>query len=330
LGLCDAKILEGRYPVRAVIETRLLQPVTPADLVTVTRLHDDAEAIDGHASLGEAVWRDLDQPLEPVSAGVLATHDDRAVGFAYVYRSDSFSPPHWAAGLVVHPDARGDSDVEFALLERVAEHVGNEGGGLVVLWILEPGGHDDIATARAGFRHQRDLLQQRVTLPLGESPGWPPGVEVRAFVPGQDDADWLAVNNRAFAGHAEQGGWVQATLERRMAEPWFDPKGFLLAFDPDGLAGYCWTKVHPATDADPELGEIFVIGVDPSRQGSGLGWALVVGGLASLAERGVRTGMLFVDGNNEAALRLYEALGFTTHRLDRAYEREVVPAPAVP
>ena len=309
-----------------MIETRLLQPVTPADLVTVTRLHDDVEAVDGHPSLGEAVWRDLDEPLEPVSAGILATDDGRPVGFAYVYRSDSFSPPHWAAGMVVHPDVRGSTGVEVELLERAVEHVAAAGGGLVVLWVFEPDQRDDEAAARAGFRHQRDLLQERVPLPLGEEPAWPPGVEVRSFVPGQDDRAWLTVNNRAFADHPEQGGWVKATLERRMAEPWFDPKGFLLAFDADGLAGFCWTKVHPATDSDRELGEIFVIGVDPSRQGSGLGRALVVAGLAHLADRGIRTGMLFVDGDNEAALRLYESLGFTIHRRDRAYEREVAPA----
>jgi mycothiol synthase len=309
-----------------MVETRLLQPVTPADLVTVTRLHDDVEAVDGHPSLGEAVWRDLDEPLEPVSAGILATDGGRPVGFAYVYRSDSFSPPHWAAGMVVHPEVRGSTGVEVALLERAVEHVAAAGGGLVVLWVFEPDQRDDEAAARAGFRHQRDLLQERVPLPLGEEPKWPPGVEVRPFVPGQDDRAWLSVNNRAFADHPEQGGWVEATLERRMAEPWFDPKGFLLAFDADGLAGFCWTKVHPATDADPELGEIFVIGVDPSRQGSGLGRALVVAGLSHLADRGIRTGMLFVDGDNEAALRLYESLGFTIHRRDRAYEREVAPA----
>jgi ribosomal protein S18 acetylase RimI-like enzyme len=33
--------------------------------------------------------------------------------------------------------------------------------------------------------------------------------------------------------------------------------------------------------------------------------------------------MLFVDGDNEAALRLYESLGFTTYRRDRAYQRSV-------
>jgi len=308
-----------------------LQPVEPAELVTITRLHDEAEAADGHPSLGEAVWRDLDRPLEPVSAGVLATVDDRdePVGYAHVYRSDNFSPPHWGAGLVVDPAFRDDG-IEVALLERAIAHVAEHGGGLVVLWIFDPHEHDDRSAQRAGFRHQRDLLQQRVQLPLPEPPRWPPGVEVRPFVPGRDDAAWLEVNNRAFADHPEQGGWVEATLRRRMAEPWFDPKGFLLAFDADGLAGFCWTKVHPPTPTDPELGEIFVIGVDPSRQGSGLGRALVVGGLASLAERGVRIGMLFVDGDNEAALALYAALGFTTYRVDRAYEREVPPATGSP
>jgi mycothiol synthase len=313
-----------------VIHTRLLQPVAPSDLVMVTRLHDEAEAADGHASLGEAVWRDLDRPLDSASAGVLANADDRdePVGYAHVYRSDSFSPPHWAVGLVVHPNHRG-GDVEVALLDHAAAHVAGEGGGLVVLWILDPDEASDRAAEGAGFRHQRDLFQQRVPLPLAEPPRWPPGVEVRPFAPGQDDDAWLAVNNRAFADHPEQGGWTAATLRRRMAEPWFDPKGFLLAWDADGLAGFCWTKVHPPTATDPELGEIFVIGVDPSRQGSGLGRALVVGGLASLADRGVRTGMLFVDGDNEGALRLYASLGFTTTRVDRAYEREVPPARVV-
>ena len=138
---------------------------------------------------------------------------------------------------------------------------------------------------------------------------------------GQDEDEWLAVNNRAFAGHPEQGGWTLDTLLQREQAEWFDPEGFLLAFDDDGLAGFCWTKVHPA-DPPKEpvaLGEIYVIGADPGRQGIGLGRALTVGGLASLAERGITMGMLYVDGANDAAVGLYRSLGFVTHRVDRAY-----------
>jgi mycothiol synthase len=307
-----------------MVRTGLLQPVAPDDLETVTRLHDEAMAVDGHPSLGDAVWRDLDEPYTKDSVGVLATVEEHGepIGYAHVYRSDSLSPPHWGVGFVVNPQFR-EAGVQVALLERAVERVAAAGGGLLVLWVFNPSEHDAAAAAAIGFRHQRDLLQQRVPLPLGEQPRWPSGIEVRHFVPGHDDAAWLVVNNRAFADHPEQGGWVEATLRRRLDEPWFDPKGFLLAVDADGIAGYCWTKVHPPTQIDPELGEIFVIGVDPSRQGTGLGRALVVAGLASLAERGVRTGMLFVDGDNDAALRLYASLGFTTHRVDRAFEREV-------
>jgi len=303
---------------------RLLAPVAPADLVAIGRLHDAAEAADGHPSLNDAVWRDLDDG-GPGSAGVLATGGETAVGYAHVARSDNFSPPHWAVGLLVHPDHRG-TGLEAKLLDTAVERIATEGGGPAVLWRLGADERADEEVAPAGFVPERDLLQMRVRLPLGEEPAWPPGTEVRTFVPGRDDAAWLEVNNRAFANHPEQGGWVRETLQRRMAEPWFDPAGFVLAVDADGLAGFCWTKVHPPAPGDPEaLGEIFVIGVDPSRHGQGLGRALVVAGLATLADRGMHTGMLFVDGANDAAVHLYESLGFTTHRCDRAYEREIRP-----
>ena len=206
-----------------MIETRLLQPVTPADLVTVTRLHDDVEAVDGHPSLGEAVWRDLDEPLEPVSAGILATDDGRPVGFAYVYRSDSFSPPHWAAGMVVHPDVRGSTGVEVALLERAVEHVAAAGGGLVVLWVFEPDPLDDEAAARAGFRHQRDLLQERVPLPLGEEPAWPPGrrgavLRARAGRPHLADRQQPGVRRSPRAGRLGAGD-ARAAHGRALVRP---------------------------------------------------------------------------------------------------------------
>jgi mycothiol synthase len=311
--------------VSVVPELRTCRPLAPADVVAVGRLHDAAEAHDAHPSLNDSVWRDLELPGAD-SAGVLATEGEEAVGYVHVARGDNVAPPHWDLGLVVHPRARAD-DLAARLLDRGASHIAEHGGGLAVLWVLGATDDTDAAVGAAGFAHERDLLQMRVALPLAEEPVWPEGVHARAFVPGTDDHSWLKVNNRAFAGHPEQGGWTEETLRRRMAEPWFDPAGFVLAVDGDGLAGFCWTKVHPPGSEEPEaVGEIYVIGVDPSRHGGGFGRTLVLAGLASLAERGVRTGMLFVDGANVAARRLYESLGFTTSRRDRAYSREVAPA----
>jgi len=176
------------------------------------------------------------------------------------------------------------------------------------------------ALVRLGFHEDRRQHQMRVTLPRPDVARVPDGVELRAFRPGTDDAAWLRVNNRAFANHPDQGGWVEEVLTRRMAEPWFDPAGFLLAWRGGDLAGFCWTKVHE----EPErLGEIFVIGVDPDAQGLGLGRALVLAGLDHLATvRDCPNGVLYVAAANTPAVSLYESLGFVIHRTDTALVRD--------
>src|SRR5690606_29925204 len=114
------------------------------------------------------------------------------------------------------------------------------------------------------------------------------------------------------------------TLRATLAEPWVDLDGFLVVDDPDRpgeLAGSCWTRVHPATDDEPVLGEIFVIAVDPSQHGKGLGLSLVLAGLDHLAWSGITTGMLYVEADNEPALGLYRRLGFTVHLHRRILSR---------
>jgi mycothiol synthase len=69
------------------------------------------------------------------------------------------------------------------------------------------------------------------------------------------------------------------------------------------------------------MGEIYVVGVDPDFQRLGLGRALVLAGLAWLADAGDTVGMLYVDASNVRARSLYDELGFTRHHVDRLYEK---------
>lgn len=163
------------------------------------------------------------------------------------------------------------------------------------------------------FRRARELHQLR--RPLDELPDDPPladGVEVRPFVPGDDDAAWLHVNAAAFATHAEQGRWTEDDLRARIDEAWFDAGGFLLAWRGGELLGYHWTKVHP-----DGMGEVYVLGIAPAAQGLGLGSALLIRGLRHLRdERGCPAVLLYVDGDNPGAMHLYERDGFTRYDLD--------------
>jgi mycothiol synthase len=248
---------------------------------------------------------------------VLARHDDRLTGAAFLFPARDGSV---SLHLVVDPADRG-GERTTALVDRALSLA--PAGPPVHLWAMAAGPVDDALAARHGFSPERDLLQMRVPLPLDPAVvAAARPLATRPFEPGRDEEAWVETNNRAFAGHPEQGGWTVEMLRERMAADWVDLAGFLVADDPSGhgLIGSCWTKVH--RDHVPVLGEIYVIAVDPRHHGQGWGRSLTVAGLVSLARRGVPVGMLYVDATNEAAVGLYRALGFEVDHVDRSYRRD--------
>ena len=206
-------------------------------------------------------------------------------------------------------------DPSASVLRDVVDRI-RSSGDTARWWVHGTRPSDEALAEGAGLVPARRLFQMRRSLPLEDTTDLP----TRPFRPGADDQAWLTVNNRAFDWHPDQGGWTPEVLTGRMAEPWFDPEGFLLHEVDGRLAGFCWTKVHPPTDPDPALGEIYVIAVDPDFVGRGLGRDLTTAGLAHLADRGLRVGMLYVESDNAPAVALYESMGFSVHRVDTAFE----------
>ena len=284
----------------------------------VVALLTEAEHADGVAAVGEQAVLALHTPG---GGHLLATVDGALAGYANLV--DEAGRP--VAELAVRPGRR-----RHGLGAELLAAARQRASGTVHVWA-----HGDLPAARAlaasaGMVGVRDLLQLRRG--LGGLPGEPPpdGVELATYAGPRDDDELLAVNNAAFAWHPEQSGWTGAELAQRRAEPWFSAAGLFLARDTATreLLGFHWTKVHPAHDGGPALGEVYVLGVAPAAQGRGLGRWLTLVGLHHLAsagqgatamDRAPETVLLYVEGDNEAALRTYARLGFHRYQLDRMY-----------
>jgi mycothiol synthase len=262
----------------------------------VLRIAAAATTADGATPLDEATTLALHDASAPDTALWV---DNAHTGFAWLHDG--------ALDLVVHPDARGHG-VGRALADAAVTSTDEP----LTAWSH---GHHPAAAVladRLGFAHVRDLWVMR--RPLADLPPLPEaadGIDVRAFRVGQDEDAWLAVNAEAFAHHPEQGGTTRADLDARIAEPWFDPAGFLLAWRGDELAGFHWTKVHGEATGEEAYGEVYVVGVSPRAQGGGLGKRLTLAGLHHLAGLGLAEVVLYVEADNAPAIAVYERLGFT-------------------
>ena len=179
--------------------------------------------------------------------------------------------------------------------------------------------HGNLEPARAtasalGLVVVRELLQMRrplTDLPPLTRPST--ACASRTYSGPADDAELLRVNNAAFAWHPEQGGWTDADIAERRGEAVVRP-GRLVPGVRRTDRQSCSAFTGPrCTTAD--LGEVYVVGVDPAAQGRGLGAALTLVGLHHLAERlsaQVRQAavMLYVEADNAAAVKTYRATGF--------------------
>lgn len=326
------------------IEVSVASSLSPEQVTAVTGVCERATAADGVQPLSEHVRLHLrhggegpDRHLLVVrpggrDGGSASSDGGAIIAYAHLDPTDLVAGP--VAELAVDPEERGHG-VGSALVAATIDAARRESGSRRLrLWAhgVHPAARP--LALKYGFSEGRRLEQWgRVlddTLPPAALPD---GVRLRSFRVGVDDDAWLELNARAFAGHPEQGSWTEADLSARLAEDWFDPNGFLLAEMDGELVGFHWTKVHGARSAPPggaagsprhasgepgadldhghePIGEVYVVGVDPSHQGLGLGRALTLAGLHWLVGQGLTQAMLYVEADNAAAQATYRGLGF--------------------
>jgi mycothiol synthase len=269
-----------------------------------------ARVADGVTPVGDQVLRELSQDR---TRHLVATDGENISGYLNLTPAAAAAPA--MAELVVHPGAR-----RRGIGSAMAHRGLSDGGDGARIWA-----HGNLGPARAtaaalGLVVVRELLQMR--RPLTDLPvvTTPDGVRIETYSGPADDAELLRVNTAAFAWHPEQGGWTEADITECRGESWFDPAGVFMAVDErtGKLLGFHWTKVHSG-----DLGEVYVVGVDPAAQGSGLGATLTLIGLHHLAERlsgsAEPSVLLYVEADNAAAVKTYRRLGFEVFSVDAAY-----------
>lgn len=186
-----------------------------------------------------------------------------------------------------------------------------------------------------GLKATRSLLaMSRPLVGVVDKPDLTNAIPNWVITPIDPEADLEAfteLNSAAFAEHPEQGQLTAEDMRQRFSQDWFDPELLLLVRptqvgQPDDIAdgasmsasvatanglngdkplAYLWLK--PQSDS---LVELYVLGVHPQIQGQGLGGALSNLMLKIMRGHGFQRAILYVDLENEPAVRSYYRAGF--------------------
>ncbi len=336
----------------------LLGRLEPADVAAVHALVERATAADGTAPLSEHVLLHLPRGGDEQGRNLLVRGDGGDV-VAYAHLDVTDAVEGSSAELVVDPSVRGRG-LGRALVEAVLEHTPDgrlrlwahgdspQAAALaaslgfrrsrVLLQLRRP------LTTPLPEVSLPDGVRLRTFRPGSDEQAWTE-LNNRAFADHPDQGGWGVEEVRL----REQEPWFDPEgffLAERVREHGVDQHGVDRhgvdqhgADGPARLVGFHWTKVHGGHAADephdhgsgedhrhdhhdhPPIGEVYVVGVDPSEQGRGLGPALTLTGLRSLQARGLSEVLLYVDEDNVAAVKTYARLGFERHATDVMYRR---------
>ena len=166
------------------------------------------------------------------------------------------------------------------------------------------------------------LIMELVMNEAPAIPDWPDGIEVRTFIPNQDEqatfrTDEEAAEDKGYHQPLDFAGWSKRMglgLER------FDPTLWFLACDGNEIAGAALNYYDQKSDT----GWVDHLGVRRAWRNKGIGKALLLQALGEFHRRGIQRIKLTVDSKSLTnAPRLYESVGMKTIHEYHIYKKEL-------
>ncbi|WP_379133901.1 GNAT family N-acetyltransferase [Paenibacillus sp. sgz500958] len=216
-----------------------------------------------------------------------------------------------------------DITIFAVLLEKLVQHT----EGLDKMLMFIPAINKKLAEFITAVKFEVERYSYLLVCETGEAaaPVLPEDYELKAFVPGRDEAIWCAVRNKGFA--KLRGSETPVTPEmvsEMVAEEDYIEGGMQILYHQDKPVG-----IVRGADDDYEDSPIMNIGplaLIPEYQGQGLGKALLRAALHFAREHGYNKTILCVNAENEQAKALYLNEGFVQteaaacYRYDLKYE----------
>ena len=316
------------------------------DIPAVARLMSAAEEVDhfGRSATEEEITASYNQPMSDAPRQILVAEGPPVdgveagtpLGVARVIWIDDPNTDEriYQFALVTHPAARGrglEQALASGLLDIAREHESEPGVEprksvrMLSLIRLEDAltravyEQMGLTAVRYGWTMERSLEE-----PLPE-PRQVEGVTIRTYLRPEDNTGSLAAYRQSFIDHFEFHDLPDEFWDYRMDMPASRPDlSWVAEVDgsPGELAGFCLVDVNEGDNGRRGVSEgwIALLGTVRSWRGKGLGKSLLLHGMRSLKEAGIRTALLGVDSESlTGANRLYESVGFNVRSQEVMY-----------
>jgi mycothiol synthase len=297
----------------------------PDDFAAYVQLHLDAEKRDqtGKPVSQQMLAEALGHPrFRPENNLFIAEHNGSIIGYISV-----FLEPGLGRALIdglIHPSQR-HKGAATRLLKHALRHATEAGLKVAQTCISESNEAARRLLKQLGFEYIRFFCGFRLDLTTAPLPD----IDQQEYIIGRlkpgEAQDLTEIQNTAFA---ESWGFNPNTTEEiryRISLGSCSAKDIVMAYRKTRPVAYCWTRLlgEKNPESGDTTGEIHMLGVAPAFRRKGLGRMVLTAGLSHLKGRGVTLVVLTADGEDHAARRLYESVGFEEWTKTNWYEKKL-------